>query len=81
MTGDIIIDTVATAPTARNRKIDTSAPVEIGVAAEDDGESLSEEGDQRIVDFALQAVHKETGKGKLSAGERKRVPRWPRWEK
>ena len=79
MTGEITIDKVATAPTARNMKIDTSAPMEIGMAAKDDGERLREEGDQRIVDFALQAVYKETDKGKCSVGERKRVPRWQRW--
>ena len=47
---NIIIDKGATVPTARNRKIDTSAPIEIGMAAKDDGESLREEGDQRIVE-------------------------------
>ena len=33
------------------------------------GESLREEGDQRIVDLALQAVFKGTGKGKWSFGK------------
>ena len=40
---NIIIDKVATIPTARNRRIDTSAPMEIGMAARDDGENLTEE--------------------------------------
>ena len=31
----IIIDKVATVPTARNRKFDTSAPMEIGMAAKE----------------------------------------------
>ena len=34
---NIIIDKVERVPTARNRKIDTSAPMEIGMAATDDG--------------------------------------------
>ena len=38
-----IVDKVATVPTARNRKIDTSAPMEIGMAAKDDVENLREE--------------------------------------
>ena len=33
------------------------------------------------MDFALQAVYKETDKGKCSVGDRKRVPRWQRWWK
>ena len=57
----IIIGKVATVPTARNRKIDTSAPMEIGVAAKDDGKSAREEGYQRIVDFTLEAVYTRTG--------------------
>ena len=40
---NIIVDKVATVPTARNRKIDTSAPVEIGMAAKDDSEHMREE--------------------------------------
>ena len=34
------------------------------MAAKQDGESVSQEGDQRIVDLALQAVYKGTNKGK-----------------
>ena len=34
---NIIIDKVATVPTARNKKIDTSAPMNIGMAAKEDG--------------------------------------------
>ena len=61
---NVIVDKVATVPTARSRKHDTSAPMEIGMAAKEDGESASQEGAQRIMDLALQAVHKGTGKGK-----------------
>ena len=61
---NIIIDKVAMVPTARGRKHDTSAPVEIGMAAKEDGENASQEGDQRIKDIALQAVYRGTGKGK-----------------
>ena len=42
---NIIIDKVATVPTTRNRNIDTSASMEIGTAAKDDGESVREGGD------------------------------------
>ena len=38
------------------------------MAAKDDGGTSREEGDQRIVDVALQAVYRGTGKGKLSFG-------------
>ena len=55
---NIIVDT------ARNKKHDTSAPLEVGMAAKEDGENASQEGDQRIMDLALQAVYKGTGKGK-----------------
>ena len=58
---NIIIDTV---PKARNRKIDTSAPMEIAMAAKDGGEGTREEGDPRIVDWRLQATHKGVSKGK-----------------
>ena len=60
---NIIIDTVATAPTARNKKIDTNAMMEIGMAAKADGEILREEEDQRIVDLSLHAVYRGTGRG------------------
>ena len=59
---NIIIDKVATVLTVRSRKADTSAPIKIGVAAKDDGESAREEEDQRIVDLALQAICKGTGR-------------------
>ena len=53
------------------------------MAAKDDGESAREEEDQRIVDLALQADYKTTGKGQWSFGkgselERKSAPRWQR---
>ena len=39
------------------------------MAAKEDGENASQEGDQRVVDFVLQAVYKGTGKGKWSFGK------------
>ena len=66
---NIIIDKVSTVPTARSRKHDTSAPMEIGMATKEDGENASQEGDQRIMDLALQAVYKGTGKGKRGFGK------------
>ena len=65
---NIIIDKVAKVPTVTSIKVDTSTPMEIGMAAKDDGES-AREGDQRIVDLALRAVYKGTGKGKWSFGK------------
>ena len=65
---NILIDKVSTVPSGKNRRNDTSASMEVGMAAKEDGESASQEGDQRIVDFALQAVYKGTGKGKWSFG-------------
>ena len=53
---NIIVDKVVTVPTARSKKHDTSAPMEIGMAAKEDGENASQEGNQRIRDIALQAV-------------------------
>ena len=41
----------------------------IGIAAQEDGESWSQGGDQRIIDLALQAVYKGTGKGKWGFGK------------
>ena len=80
----IIIDKVATVPTARSRKLHTSAPIEIGMAVKEDGENASQEGDQRIVDFALPAVYKGTDKGKWSFSKcqswnEKGGKRWQRW--
>ena len=46
---NIIIDKVSTVATARSRKHDTSAPMEIGMATKEDGENASQEGDQRIL--------------------------------
>ena len=65
---NIIIDKVPTV-TTRSRKHDTSAPMVIGMAARDDGENASQEGDQRIIDLELQAVYKGTGKGKWGFGK------------
>ena len=40
-----------------------------GMAGEDDCEIQKEDGDQRIVEFALQAVNKGTGNGKYCLGK------------
>ena len=66
---NIIVGKVAMVPTARGRKHDTSAPMDIGMAAKEDGENASQEGDQRIIDLALQAFYKGTGKGKCGFGK------------
>ena len=46
-----------------------SAPMEIGMAAKEDGENATQEGDQRIIDLPLQAVYKGIGKGKCAFGK------------
>ena len=43
----IIVDKVSTVPSSKSRRNDTSAPVEIGMAAKEDGEHVGQEGDQR----------------------------------
>ena len=54
----IIIEKVSTAPTTRQKKVDTSAAMEIGMAAK-----------ERSMDIALQAVYKGTGKGNWASGK------------
>ena len=61
---NIIVDKVSTSPSSKSRRNDTSAPMEIGMAAKGDGENVSQEGEQRIMNLALQAVYKGTGKRK-----------------
>ena len=59
---NIIVDKVSTVPSSKSRRNDTSAPMEIGMAAKEDGESVRQEGEQRIMDLALQAFYKEPAK-------------------
>ena len=66
---NIIVDKVSTVPSSKNRRNDTGAPLEIGLAAKEDGESASQAGDQRIVDLAFETVYKGTGKGKWGFGK------------
>ena len=77
---NVIIDKVAMVPTARGRKHDTNAPMEIGMAAKEDGENASHEGDQRIIDLALQRLYtKELAKeGGASAKVRTGTRRFAR---
>ena len=58
-----------TVPTLRSRKNETSVSMEIEMAAKEAGKNASQEGDQRIVDLALQAVYEGTGKGTWSFGK------------
>ena len=70
---NIIVDKVATVPTARSRKHDTSAPMEIGMAAKEDGENVLQEGDRRIVgkwSFGKgQSWNEKGGKGGKDGGK------------
>ena len=58
---NIIIDKVTTQSASKVDKIDTSAPLEIGMAAGTDGEEAFEEGCGKVYELAVQAVYKGTG--------------------
>ena len=58
---NIIIDRVATHSVSKAKKIDTGAPMEIGMAAGTDGEEAFEEGHGKAPELAVQAVYKGTG--------------------
>ena len=66
---NITVDKVVTVPTARSKKHDTSAPMEIGMAAKADGECEPRERETQGSWTLLQAVYKGTGKGKWSFGK------------
>ena len=66
---NISVDMVSTVPSSKRRRNDTSAPMKIGMAAKGDGENVSQEGDQRIMNLALQAVQEGTGKGQEKGGK------------
>ena len=83
---NIIIDKVATVSTVRNRKVDTSAPMEIGMAMKDDCESAREEEEQQIVDLAritncLQGNwQRKMGIWKRPEMEWNKLLWWQRWQ-
>ena len=64
-----VVDKVATVLTVRSRTPDTSAPMEIGMSAKDDGGSAREEGYQSIVDLALQGEEPAKENGVLEKGQ------------
>ena len=71
---NILTDKVATVPTARNRKIDTSTPMEIGMAAkDDDGASVREDEDQRVW-----AVYTRETKACWTCGKTGHIAAWCR---
>ena len=57
----IIIDKVTTLSVSKVKKIDTSAPMEIGMAVGIDGEEAFEEWYGKTAELAVQAVYKGTG--------------------
>ena len=61
-----IIDKASTAPI---RSFDPTATMDIGMAAKDDSHGSRINGDRRIMDIALQAEYRGTGKGNRGAGE------------
>ena len=63
---NIILDKEVTVPTPKNKKHDTSAPMEIGMAAKEECEPKRRPKDHGL---ALQAVYKGTGKGKWGFGK------------
>ena len=58
---NIIIDKVTTRSASKVKKIDTSAPQDIGMAAGTDGEKAFEEGYGKASELAVQAAYKGTG--------------------
>ena len=58
---NIIIDKVTTHSVSKVKKIDTSAPMEIGMAPGTDGEEAFDEGYGKTSELAVQAVDKGTG--------------------
>ena len=58
---NIIIDKVKTHSVSKVKKIDTSAPMEIGMAGGTDGEETFEESFKKTTELAVQAVCKGTG--------------------
>ena len=72
-----IVDKVSTVPPSKSMRNDTSAPMEMGMAAKEERESVSQERDQRIMDLALPTVCKGTGKGKMVFWQRRQ--RWKGW--
>ena len=66
---NIILDKVSTAPTTRHKKIDTSAPMDIGMTAKFGSERSSYQGDQRIMEIAKQTFYKGAGKGNWESGK------------
>ena len=67
---NIIVDKVSTIPSSKSRKNDTSAPMEIGMAAKEDGESVSQEGDQRIMDFCVAGCLQRSRQRKMGIQQR-----------
>ena len=68
---NIVIDKVTTHSTSKVKKIDTSAPMEIGMAAGTEGEETFEEGYRKTSE---RAVHEGTGaKGGWNGGKGSRT--------
>ena len=65
---NIMDDKVSTVPTSRQKKVDTSVPMEIGIVAKDDSDDSKNDGDQQIIDIALPAVYKGLGNGNWGSG-------------
>ena len=73
---DIIIDKVSTVPSARSRKHDTGAPMEIGMATKEDGENASKketsESQTSLCRLSTKELAKENGAvAKVRIGTRK----------
>ena len=66
---NIIIDKVATVPTAQNRKVTQALQSRLELNRVKMVKVRAKRENQRIVDLALQAVYKGTGKGECSFGK------------
>ena len=59
--GNIIIDKVPTVQITKQKKFDTSAPLEIGMAPKDESDSSGEEGDARIMENGQRQLERWKG--------------------
>ena len=67
---NIIIEMLTTHSVSKVKKIDTSAPKEIGMVAGTDGEEAFDEGYGKRSELAVRAVYKGTGrKGRSNGGQ------------
>ena len=83
---NVIVDKEVTVPPSKNRRNLTSAPMEIGMAAREDGESASQEGRSENCGFLVAGCLQKNRQRTMeirqrSKVERERRQRWEGWTK